>query len=53
MSTRISLHDEHGQKHDIEKYISSIVYSGAYVVGWNDEDKKLVVETLSDKADGM
>jgi len=51
--TRINLHDEHGQKHDIEKYIRSVVYSDAYVVGWKDEDKRLVVETLSDKADGM
>ena len=51
--TRISLHDERGQKHDIEKYISSIVHSDNYVVGWKDEDKTLVIETLSNKADGM
>jgi len=52
-STRISLHDEHGQKRDIEKYINAVVYSDTYAVGWKDEDKRLVVETLSNKADGM
>lgn len=52
-STRISLHDEHGQNRDIEKYINAVVYSNAYAVGWKDEDKRTVVETLSNKADGM
>ena len=51
--TRISLHDERGQKDDIKKYISSIIHSDNYAVGWKDKDKTLVVETLSNKADGM
>jgi hypothetical protein len=50
---RISLHDEIGQKKDIVDYINSIVRSDAGMWRWNEEDKQLVVETLSGKADGM
>ena len=50
---RISLHDEIGQKNDITKYINSIVRSDLSMRRWNEEDKQLVVATLSSKADGM
>jgi hypothetical protein len=50
---KISLHDEIGQKKDIVEYINSIVHSDAGMRRWNEEDKQLVVETLSSKADGM
>jgi hypothetical protein len=50
---KISLHDEIGQKKDIVEYINSIVRSDAGMQRWNEEDKQLVVETLSGKADGM
>jgi hypothetical protein len=49
----ISLHDETGQKEDIVKYIKSVVYSDRNMRRWNEEDKQLVVVTLSGKADGM
>ena len=52
-SLRISLHDENGQKEDIIKYIKSIVKSDRDMRKWKEEDKKLVVDTLSDRADGM
>jgi hypothetical protein len=52
-SLRVSLHEQCGQREDIIDYISSIVYSDANMQRWRDEDKKLVVETLSEKADGM
>ena len=52
-SNRISLHDEDGQKKDITEYISSIVYSDKKIMRWREEDKDLVVKTLSDRADGM
>jgi hypothetical protein len=52
-SNRISLHDEDGQKKDIAEYISSIVYSDKKIMRWREQDKELVVETLSDRADGM
>jgi hypothetical protein len=50
---RISLHDEIGQKKDITEYINFIVRSDANMRRWNEEDKQLVVDTLSSKADGM
>ena len=49
----ISLHDEDGQKSDIIEYIKSIIYSDRKMRNWREEDKQLVVDTLSDKADGM
>ena len=50
---KISLHDETGQKEDILKYIKSVVYSDRNMQRWSEDDKQLVVATLSDKADGM
>ncbi|KAH9046718.1 hypothetical protein EDB84DRAFT_633592 [Lactarius hengduanensis] len=52
---RVSLHDEIGQKKDIVDYIISVVYSGSETMmkRWREEDKKMVVDGLSEKADGM
>jgi len=50
---KISLHDEIGQKEDIVEYIKSIIRSDWRMRRWNEEDKQLVVDTLSGKADGM
>jgi hypothetical protein len=50
---QISLHDEDGQKSDIIEYIKSVIYSDRKTRNWRAEDKQLVVDTLSDKADGM
>jgi len=52
-SNRISLHDQSGQKKDIIDYVNSVVYSDMNMRRWRDEDKKMVVEVLSKKADGM
>ena len=52
-SLQISLHDEIGQKEDIIKYINSVVRSDWNMRRWKEEDKRLVVDTLSEKADGM
>jgi hypothetical protein len=52
-SNCISLHDEEGQKKDIADYINSVVYSDPKMMRWLDEDKKLVIKTLSDGAEGM
>ena len=49
----ISLHDEDGQKNDIIEYIKSVIYSDRKMRNWREEDKQLVVDTLSNKADGM
>ena len=50
---QISLHDESGQKDDINEYIKSVVHSDRKMRSWRDEDKQLVIEVLSEKADGM
>ncbi|KAN0128641.1 hypothetical protein V8E53_013560 [Lactarius tabidus] len=52
----VSLHDESGQKEDIVEYVKSVVYSDSeetVMKRWRAEDKKMVVETLAEKADGM
>jgi len=49
----ISLHDETGQKEDIVKYIKSVVHSDGNMRRWKEEDRQLIVITLSDKAGGM
>jgi hypothetical protein len=50
---KISLHDETGHKEDIAEYIKFVVYSDRNMQKWNEEDKQLVVDTLSSKAEGM
>ena len=50
---RISLHDEDGQSADICSYIGAVVHSDRKMRRWRDEDKRMVIDTLSDKADGM
>ena len=52
-SFRVSLHEESGQRQDIIEYVTSVVQSDLKMRRWRDEDKNLVIETLSDRADGM
>ena len=54
-SHRVSLHDQSGQKKDIENYVRSVVYSDLEPImrRWRKEDKDHVIETLSERADGM
>ena len=52
-TNRISLHDQDGQKKDIANYVHSVVYSDKKMMRWRNEDKMLVIETLSGRADGM
>ena len=54
-SRQVSLHDQSGQKEDIMDYVKSIVYSNSEPImrRWRTEDKELVVEVLSERADGM
>jgi hypothetical protein len=49
----ISLHDEVGQRQDIIDYIVSIVRSDPRMQKWREEDRQLVIDTLSERADGM
>jgi hypothetical protein len=49
----VSLHEESGQKEDIIDYVKSVVHSDPKMRRWRDEDKKLVIDSLSERADGM
>ena len=50
---QISLHDEDGQKQDINDYVTSVVSSDEMMKRWRDNDKTMVIEKLTAKADGM
>ena len=52
-SLQISLHDEGGQKEDIIAYINYVVLSDRKMRRWKAEDQNVVINTLSQNADGM
>ena len=52
-SLKTSLHDENGQKQDITDYIKSVVRSDKNMRRWREEDQNLVIDTLSQNANGM
>ena len=49
----ISLHNEDGQVHDIAEYVKSFVNNDREMRRWKATDKQLVIEVLTEKADGM
>ena len=49
----VSLHDEHGQKEDIRKYIEWVINTNKNMQDWGSEHKQLVIEALTARADGM
>src|SRR5260221_5496253 len=48
-----SLHDESGQMEDVNNYIKSVVNTDRMMRRWKAADKQLVIDVLSNKADGM
>jgi hypothetical protein len=52
-SQQISLHDESGQQQDIVDYVTSVVRSDKKMKKWRDDEKNMVIDKLTDKADGM
>lgn len=52
-SCRVSLHEEGGQRKDIDNYIRSFVLKDKDMRKWRKEDRELVIGTLSQKASGM
>ena len=52
-SLHMSLHDQSGQKQDILHYINNFVHSDRRMRRWRPEDRQMVIDTLSTKADGM
>ena len=49
----VSLHGENGQVQDIEEYVKFVVNTDSKMQKWRKEDKELVIEVLTRKADGM
>ena len=49
----VSLHDERGQKEDIEMYIKSVVTTSRTMRRWKSGHKELVIDVLTKRADGM
>ncbi len=52
-SRRVSLHEERGQREDISSYVRSFVHADRAMRRWREEDKGLVIKTLSERAGGM
>jgi hypothetical protein len=52
-SPRVSLHEEGGQREDINNYIRYFVQNNDTMGKWRKEDKEMVIDTLSERADGM
>ena len=52
-SRRVSLHEERGQREDIRRYVRSFVRAERAMRRWREEDKELVIKTLSERAGGM
>jgi len=51
-SHAVSLHDEWGQRGEIVDYIKSVVESDTNMRKWRPEDRQLVIDSLSRKANG-
>ena len=49
----VSLHDQSGQIKDISDYVRNVAYSDKKMRSWQIDQKELVIEELSNKADGM
>jgi len=49
----VSIHDERGQMEDIENYIKSVVNTDPRNRRWKAEHKQLVIDILTERADGM
>jgi len=49
----ISLYDKRGQKEDIKRYIKWIVNMNSNMRRWKLEQKQLVIDVLTERADGM
>jgi hypothetical protein len=49
----VSLHDQSGQKKDIEDYIKSVITTHSEKESWKEEDKELAIDVLVKKVNGM
>jgi hypothetical protein len=49
----VSLHDEGGQKRDIEDYIKSVINTRTMDRKWKEEHRKLAIDVLTEKSNGV
>jgi hypothetical protein len=49
----VSLHDESEQKRDIEDYIKSVITTRSKKGMWKEEHRKLAINVLTEKSNGM
>ena len=52
-SCHVALHEESGQREDIKNYVRAFVYTDREMRRWKDEDKELVINTLTERSSGM
>ena len=52
-SHTMSLHHEDGQKRDLNDYINAAVQSDRKMRRWRAQDRQLVIDALTERADGM
>jgi hypothetical protein len=50
---QVSLHEEGGQREDIKSYIHSFIHTDETTRRWGEEDRKVVISFLSERAGGM
>ena len=50
---RVSLHEEAGQRRDIDSYVRSFVQTDRDMRRWRAKDRELVIDMLSERANGM
>ena len=49
----VSLHDESGQKRDIEEFVKSVINTRPKKGVWKEEHRKLAINVLIEKSNGM
>ena len=52
-SRQVSLHEEGGQREDIERYIRDFVLTDRSMRRWREEDRNFVITTVIERAGGM
>ena len=53
VTQQVSIHEESGQQQDIADYVTFVVHSDKKMKKWRDDEKNMVIDKLTEKADGM
>ena len=52
-SRSVSLHEEGGRREDIKRYVNSFVHKDRTMRRWREDDREVVIITLTERAGGM